>query len=133
MSHTMLQRPVGLLAAAVLVAACGLMNQVGPQATVTLYGRNDAPAMAWFVARPIAEPPESVGFGTDMGVACLEVPVGSELVMTDRSPGPGANVIRVIAPIGDPAEVLWVDVAADGSLTTGAGVPAWWVGDAQAC
>lgn len=128
----MLLRTVGLIAAAVLVAACGLVNQVAPQATVTLYGRNGVPGEAWFVARPIADPPQSVGFGTT-GVACLTVPIGSEIVMTDRSPGPGANVLRVIAPVGDPVEVLWVDVAADGSLTTGPGVPAWWPDGPQAC
>ncbi len=129
----MLHRSVVLIAAAVLVGACGLTNQLGPQATVTLYGRNDVPALAWFVARPISDPPQSVGFGRDIGVACLQVPKGSEIVMTDRSPGPGANVIRVIAPIDDEVATLWVDVSADGSLTTGAGVPAWWVGDAQIC
>lgn len=125
-------RRVGLIAAAILVAGCGLMNQVVPQATVALYGRNGVPGEAWFVARPIADPPQSVGFGTT-GVACLDIPIGSELVMTDRAPGPGSNVIRLIAPIDDKTETLWVDVAADGSLTTGAGVPAWWVGDAQVC
>lgn len=124
---------VGLLTSAILVAACGLTNQLGPQATVTLYGRNAVPAEAWFVVRPISDPPESVGFGPDIGVACFEVSIGSEIVMTDRSPSEGGNVIRVIAPLDDQVETLWVDVAADGSVTTGPGVPAWWVGDAQVC
>jgi hypothetical protein len=29
--------------------------------------------------------------------------------------------------------VVWVDVAADGSVRTGNGVPDWWVGDPQVC
>ena len=52
--------------------------------------------------------------------------------MTDRPPGPGSNVSRVTAPVDDDVETLSIDVAPDGSVTTGAGVPAWWVGDAQA-
>jgi hypothetical protein len=122
-----------LVAAAFLVTACGLANQLGPRASVTFYGRNAVAEEAWFVVRPISDPPASVGFGRDSGVACFEVPVGSELVMTDRAPGPGANVIRVIAPIDDGVETLWVDVAANGTVTTDTGVPAWWPEDQEAC
>lgn len=129
----MARGPFGLIAAAILVAACGLTNQLGAQATVTMYGRNAAPEDAWFVVRPISDPPDSVGFGRDIGVACFEVPVGSEIVMTDRSPSEGGSVIRVIAPIDDQVETLWVDVAEDGRVTTGAGMPEWWPDEQQGC
>jgi len=53
--------------------------------------------------------------------------------MLDQSPSLGpANVIRTIATIGvqpgPDRQELWVDVAADGSVLTGAGVPPWWPG-----
>ena len=129
----MVKARIGLVAAAGLVVACGLTNQLGPQAKVTFFGRNGVAADAWFVVRPIADPPASVGFGRDMGVACWQVPIGSEIVMTDRSPSQGGNVIRVIAPIDKEVETLWADVAADGSITTGDGVPAWWPDDPGVC
>ena len=122
-----------ILAAAFAVAGCALTNQLGPQATVTLYGRNAVPGDAWFLVRPISDPPDSVGFGKDIGVACFEVPVGSEIVMTDGVPGEGSSVVRVIAPIDDEVETLWVDVAEGGNVTTGAGVPPWWTSEQLAC
>jgi hypothetical protein len=124
---------IGLVVAAILVAGCGLTNQLGPQASVTLYGRNAVAEDAWFLVRPVSDPPDSVGFGRDVGVACFEVPVGSEIVMTDGVPGEGTSVIRVIAPIDDTVETLWVDVAEDGNVTTGAGVPPWWPDEHLAC
>lgn len=37
-------------------------------------------------------------------------------------------------PLGDPGVLsLWVSVAADGSVTSGEGVPEWWAADIQHC
>ena len=87
------------------------------------------------IASPTGDPPETVGFGADMGVACLTGPAGSDLVAYDGDPTAGGQPARLLGLVpGDANElVVWVDVAGDGSLTTGNGVPAWWVGDAQAC
>ena len=50
-------------------------------------------------------------------------------------PTTGGQPGRLLGRVpGDANElVMWVDVAGDGSLMTGNGVPAWWVGDPQAC
>lgn len=123
--------PVILIALA--LAGCEAVDQIVPRSGVTIYGRNAVAADAWFVLRPFSSPPEAVGFGPDPGVACLRAQKGSELVMTDRSPSQGGSVVRVLAPIDADVETLWVDVAADGSVATGDGVPPWWSGDPHSC
>jgi hypothetical protein len=100
-----------------------------------LYGRNERLEVAWFGIVPLSDPPETVGFGRDIGVACLTGAAGSEMVAFDGDPGrggqPRAPLGRV--PAGPDPAVVWVDVAADGSVRTGNGVPDWWVGDPQVC
>jgi hypothetical protein len=123
---------LGLVLCCVL-GGCGIVDRVVPQASVVLYGRTAAaPATSWFAITPVTDPPQSVGFGTD-GVACLHAAIGSQLVRMDRSPGPGAAVVGVIAPIDDTIETFWVDIAADGGVTNGVGVPAWWIDAPPAC
>ena len=122
-----------VLGVAMALAGCGTAPQPVGTTPVALYGRNATPGDAWFAAQPVVEPLVSIGFGADIGVGCFDIPVGSELVMLDGPPGRGqANVIRVIAPIGAPVggprRELWVDVAPDGSVTTGQGLPPWWSG-----
>ena len=55
----------------------------------------------------------------------------------DRSAEEGGHPVRTIghaAPSGaETPTVLWVDVAADGSVTNGDGVPDWWVDDPTEC
>ncbi len=121
------------LAIGLLCAACGL-PEASRQPGVILYVRNAAPQMAWFAIDPVAGPkPEAVGFGSDPGVACLDAPVGTRLVQTDRSQGQGGTVTAVLASIDQPGLVVSVDIGADGNTVIGHGVPAWWSGDPQAC
>ena len=89
--------------------------------------------MAWFGVTPKGDPPETVGFGPDIGVACLTGPAGSDLVAYDGDPHRRRYLGRLLGRVPGDANDLarWVDVAGDGTLTTGNGVPAWWVGDAQ--
>jgi hypothetical protein len=58
-------------------------------------------------------------------------------VRFDGPPGQGGLPLQEVGTIvGEgPAgsNVFWVSVAANGSLTAGQGVPAWWIGDPQAC
>jgi hypothetical protein len=106
-----------------------------PKGSVVIYGRNDAPGIAWFGLVPLTDPPETVGFGPDMGVACLVGPAGAEIVAFDTDPGRGGRPELVLGrkPGGADPAVVWVDVAADGSVTSGFGVPQWWQGDPQIC
>ena len=99
---------------------------------VTLYVRNATAGQAWFAVHDVG----AQGYGNGRGVGCFHLVVGEELVMFDRAPGDaGARPLRVLfgrtQAVGRP--VLWVDIAADGSISQGAGVPAWWHGEPQAC
>jgi hypothetical protein len=125
---------IPLIVVLMILTACAGFDP-RPQGRLTLYGRNEAPGMAWFGVTPTGDPPETVGFGADIGVACLTGPAGSDLVAYDGDPTAGGQPGRLLGRVpGDANElVLWVDVAGDGTLTTGNGVPAWWVGDGQAC
>jgi hypothetical protein len=120
-----------------LLGGCGPLERVVPQAAFTIYGHNDRALDAWFGLEPPGDPSQSVGFGTDDGVACLHGPVGSGVVRFDGPPGRGGLPLEDVGTIvGEgPAggNVFWVSVAIDGSLTSGQGVPAWWIGDPQAC
>jgi hypothetical protein len=124
----------GLLPVSLAVAACAAPDLPRPpDVPVALYGRNATIAAAWFAVQPIRDPPLSVGFGSDIGVACWMVPAGSQVVMLAGPPGHGPTVAtRVIATVDGPqapdGRDLWVDVAADGSVSAGNGTPAWWSG-----
>jgi hypothetical protein len=119
-----------------VVSSCGLLNVARPTASVTVFGRNAAPDTAWFAIVPMTDPPQTVGFGADIGVGCLEAPLGSQLVMLD-DPLPEGDVAHALMEIGPEADPggrsIWVDVAADGTLTTGEGTPGWWTDDPQPC
>jgi hypothetical protein len=130
----MIRCTVALIVALLILASCTGFDP-RPQGRVTLYGRNNVPGLAWFGVVPIGDPPETVGFGADIGVGCLTEPAGSELVSFDGSPSEGGQPQRLLGRVPGEANqlVMWVDVAADGTLTSGDGVPAWWVGDPQVC
>jgi hypothetical protein len=120
-------------AALLLLVSCAAL-ELRPRGSVTIYGRNDAPGIAWFGVAP-ADPTQSVGFGSDIGVACLVGPAGTEIVSFDADPAQGGRPDRSVGRVpgrADPS-VIWVDVAADGTVTSGIGVPGWWTGDPQVC
>ena len=123
-----------MLVATLLASGCAGFDP-RPKGGVTLYGRNLAPGIAWFGVVPLADPPETVGFGSDTGVACLVGPAGSDVVAFDGDPGQGGQPNATVGRVsGGPDDlVMWVDVAADGSVTVGHGVPAGWVGDPDVC
>ena len=106
--------------------------------SVTLYVRSAAPVMTWFTVLPTPDPPQSLGFdsATGIGVACLAFPAGSHLALMDRTPSDtDAREIRVIVAPRDPAVTTpaWVDVAADGTVTSGDGGPPWWPEGQEPC
>jgi hypothetical protein len=121
------------LTAGLVVLGCSGLDP-RPKGSVIIYGRNDAPGIAWFGVAP-ADPTQSVGFGPDFGVACLVGTVGTEIVSFDTEPGEGGQPERPVGRVrgGDDPAVIWVDVAADGAVTSGFGVPPWWTGDHHVC
>ena len=116
------------------LAACGLLPTGPRPGTVTIYGRAAPDGESWFGLVPPGDPPAAVGFGAD-GVGCLDGPPGTGVAWYDGVPGDGGRPRQLIGRI--PADgaplIVWVEVRADGSLASGPGVPAWWVGDPQVC
>jgi hypothetical protein len=125
--------PALVLVVAALVAACGTG---APSVKVTAYVRNASSADVGLVVRPAPEPPLAASFGAGQtGVFCDPVPIGSQLIVTNGAAQPDPSAAssaagQLVALIGgqaaDVARVVWIDVAADGTLTTGQGKPEWW-------
>ncbi len=116
------------------LVGCGTPADPPVEVPVALYGRNAAAGVAWFAVHPVTDPLLSVGFGPDIGVACWVAPTGSQVLMLDHAPGQGpTNVVAVVgtiqAPPNAPRRHLWVDVARDGAVSAGGGVPPWWPDD----
>ena len=99
-----------------------------------IYGRNEAPGTAWF-GLASGDPSQNVGFGPDRGVACLRGPAGTEIFSYDSNPGQGGRPRQPLGRVPGGAEpaALWVDVAPDGTVTSGGGVPLWWTDDPGGC
>jgi hypothetical protein len=78
----------------------------------------------------------ATGYNNGLGVGCDDIPMGGQVVLLDRSPDdPAVKMLRTIythGPANSPA-TLWVDIGADGAVSQGVGVPAWWTGPPQAC
>jgi hypothetical protein len=122
-----------LVVPALLMAACGSLP-TGRPGSVTIYGRAAPDDESWFGLVPPGDPPATVGFGAD-GVACLDGPPGIPIAWYDGPPGEGGLPRQIVGRIpadGSPV-VLSVEIMPDGRLLIGHGVPAWWVGPAQAC
>jgi hypothetical protein len=127
-----MRRSVAFVLAVIVLSGCAGLDP-RPQGRVQLYGRTVAPDPAWIGLAP--DPAQTVGFGRDAGVACRTGPIGTEIVWFDGDPKDGGQAQRSLGRLagGPDPTVIWVDVAADGSMTTGVGVPAWWVDEAPAC
>ena len=103
---------------------------------VVLYVRNDASSEVHDAVLVGGQIKDSGGFwGENMGVGCYSIPVGSRLVLLDRSATePGASVLREIYT-RDGEQVspsLWVVISKDGTIDQGTGLPDWW-GTPQSC
>lgn len=103
---------------------------------VVLYVRNDSPTEVRDAVLVEGRITDSGGYwGQNMGVGCYSMPVGSRLVLLDRSASqPGAAVVREIYTRGGEPEVpsLWILISTDGTVQQGTGVPDWW-GPPQSC
>jgi hypothetical protein len=117
-----------------------LASPAGESGSLTLYVRSATPRATWFA---VVSPGEAVGAGAigaqgynTIGVGCLDVAAGSQLVMVDRPPqDAGATILGVIyqAAGANDNPTLWVDMGADGTASHGVGVPSWWSGPPQVC
>jgi hypothetical protein len=104
-------------------------------ASLTMYVRSAAQKTSWFAIAPVGAV-GAQGFNAGVGVGCLDVPVGGQLVMVDRSPqDTGARAIRVLYERAKATvqPEIWINIGADGAVTQGLGVPEWWTSGAQSC
>lgn len=103
---------------------------------VVLYAQNDSPTEIYDAVLVGGQVTNGGGFwGQNMGVACYSMPVGSRLVLLDRSATePGASVLREIYTRGGEqvGPSLWIVISKDGTISQGTGVPDWW-GAPQSC
>jgi hypothetical protein len=101
-----------------------------------LYVRSAVAATTWFAVRAGGDLVGGQGYNGGLGVGCIEVEVGGELVLLDRPPqDAGVRSLRTIHARGETTDhpILWVDVSADGAVSQGEGVPGWWHGEPQGC
>ena len=113
------------------IAGCGVFDD--RSSSIIVYGRNAREADAWFALMPGPASGGAVGFGRDIGVACLTGSATADLVWLSGSPTTGGSPVQVVSKVANAAAMeagaiasVWVDVQPDGSLLSGDGVPAWW-------
>jgi hypothetical protein len=118
----------------VVVAPSGQDQPDGSK--VAVYVRNDSLTEIHDAVIAQGQITASGGYwGQNMGVGCYSMPVGSRLVLLDRSATkPGASVLREIYTRGREPEApsLWITISKDGTIGQGTGVPDWW-GPPQSC
>ena len=121
-----------------------VVGPVSPGATqppggVRAYVRNGGTVETWVVVLTLGViQPGGGGFPGNgyIGVGCMDVPNASKLVLLDRSPTDAAATATRTLYVGsatqEPAS-LWIDVARDGAVQVGGGMPGWWQGDPPPC
>jgi hypothetical protein len=106
-------------------------------ASTTLYVRNGVATTAWVAVVAGGTSSGGQGYNAGLAVGCNDVPVGGQLVLVDRAPqDSGARTLLVLDTRTDASvapAILWIDIAADGSVTHGSGIPPWWTDPAQPC
>jgi hypothetical protein len=113
-----------------------VLAPMGLPTSLTLYVRSAAPTTRWFGVVPASDTVGAMGATIPISVACLGVPLGGQAVMFDRPPqNAGAVMLRVIYQrvVADGWPTLWVDIATDGTVRQGTGMPSWWVGPPPPC
>jgi hypothetical protein len=119
------------------VAGCGAGGP--PVVKVVTYVRNATAEDGSIIARPVGSPPMIVNVhASDTGVACSDVPGGSQLSWARGAPNPadptGEQLVAIIgSQDAGAARLIWIDIAANGAVTTGTGQPEWWDGGPAGC
>jgi len=119
------------------VAGCGIGGP--PVVKVVSYVRNATAEDGGIIARPVGNPPVVVNIhAASVGVACSDVPGGSQLSWTRGAPNPtdptGEQLVALIGSQDSGApRLIWIDIAANGDVTTGTGEPEWWDSGPAGC
>jgi hypothetical protein len=122
-----------------LSLAIGACSSSPPGVPVATYVRNAATTDVSLIVRPVPAAATSILVaGGQQGADCDTIAAGSQLLLTGGKPtAQEPDGDRLVALIGsqDPGSLrsVWVDVAADGTVTTGTGVPTWWTGEQVTC
>lgn len=107
----------------------------GKPTSLTIYVCNTVGRTAWSAVFADGDIVEGQGYSVP-GVGCIDIEAGHQLVLLDRSPQElGVQTLRTIYTRGQASGLptLWVDISADGAVSQGEGVPAWWTGAPQGC
>jgi hypothetical protein len=108
----------------------------GETTSLTVYVRSAVGGTAWFSVLVATDLVGGQGFNGGIGVGCVEIAAGGQFVLLDRAPqDEGVKTVRTIYTRGEDGDlpILWVDIGADGAVSQGEGVPAWWQGEPQGC
>ncbi len=108
----------------------------GESTALTMYVRSAIGQTSWFAVLTDHGLVAGQGYGRGLGVGCIDVEPGNEIVLLDRPPKEAGATPRRVMRVRDRTSdqpVVWVDIAADGSIAQGEGLPGWWPGVPQAC
>lgn len=105
---------------------------------VALYVRNASSQQAWvaFTDGQVITPAGAFLGGGLLGSGCFNVPLRSRLVLLDREPTQAGALVVATAfdsAVDDQTIPRSVDIASDGRIFIGTGIPAWWVSDPPPC
>jgi hypothetical protein len=107
----------------------------GEPTSLTIYVRSAVRETAWFAVLAGGDLVGGQGYN-GIGVGCVDIETGGQLVLLDRRPqDAGVQVLRTVYSRGQAGSLptLWVDIDADGAISQGEGVPAWWTSEPQGC
>jgi hypothetical protein len=124
------------LALATVLAACS-SSPTGVK--VATYVRNATSHDVSVVVKPEPAPPISIlVVAGGLSGQCTPIVAGSQIVLTGGPPSstaPDGEQLVAIVGAQDPGteRVVWVDIAADETITSGTGTPAWWSAGEVSC
>jgi hypothetical protein len=101
---------------------------------VTVYVRNASDRTAWIAVLRGDALGDAQGYD-EPGIGCLAMEPGDRLVRLATAPreAPFEIMQTLFVDRGTDLPAQWLDVAADGSATRGAGVPSWWTDGPPPC
>jgi hypothetical protein len=107
----------------------------GEPTSLTIYVRSAVQETAWFAVLAAGDLVGGQGYN-GIGVGCVDIEAGGQLVLLDRRPqDDGVQTLRTIYSRGQVGSLptLWVDIGAGGAISQGQGIPVWWTSEPQGC